>query len=449
MWMQLNKLKKIKYFLGVLLLTLFAQSSFSQEEQEQVYKKRVLEVAELDFLNSYYSQDGDNAAVTGGIGTERLEDLTGTVIISIPLSDDDVLTIDAGVSAYTSASSGNVNPFDSDLADPFIASSGESTSDVWTSIAGSLSHSSDDRNKIYSAGLSFSNEYDYTSIGLNGGFTHLFNEKNTEISFRGSAYFDSWSLIYPAELRPTGRGSEDEEDEEDFDINKYTIKGNINYNPSFTPLSANARNSFSIGLGFSQILSKNLQGSFAADFVLQKGLLSTPFQRVYFADVPDSFIENFHLADDIERLPDSRQKIAMGGRLHYYFSEWLTARSFVRYYFDDWGIKSYTASIELPIKIGSKFTLYPSYRIYDQTSADYFGSYEQTHSSQEFYTSDHDLSDYKSNQYGFGVSYTDILTQTHLWKLGLKSIDLRFYKYDRNTTFTSYIVSTGVKFVLQ
>ena len=71
MWMQLNKLKSIKYFFGVLLLPLFAQSSFSQEEQEEVYKKRVLEAIELDFLNSYYSQDGDNAAVTGGIGTER------------------------------------------------------------------------------------------------------------------------------------------------------------------------------------------------------------------------------------------------------------------------------------------------------------------------------------------------------------------------------------------
>ena len=33
---------------------------------------------EVDFLTSYYSQDGNNASVTGGIGTEELTDLTGT-----------------------------------------------------------------------------------------------------------------------------------------------------------------------------------------------------------------------------------------------------------------------------------------------------------------------------------------------------------------------------------
>lgn len=84
----------------------FAQDSTS------TYKKRVLESAEVDFLTSYYTQDGDNAAVTGGIGTEKLTDVTPTMVISMPLNADDVLTIDAGISAYTSASSSNLDPFD-------------------------------------------------------------------------------------------------------------------------------------------------------------------------------------------------------------------------------------------------------------------------------------------------------------------------------------------------
>jgi len=82
------------------------------QDSTEVYKKRVLENTEVDFLSSYYSQDGANAAVSGGFGSEELTDATGTVVVSIPLNDDDILTIDAGISAYTSASSSNIDPFD-------------------------------------------------------------------------------------------------------------------------------------------------------------------------------------------------------------------------------------------------------------------------------------------------------------------------------------------------
>ncbi|MBT4246512.1 MAG: hypothetical protein HOD79_04115, partial [Flavobacteriaceae bacterium] len=86
--------------------------SFSQEKKSSTYKKRVLEQVEVDFLSSYYEQKGENASVTGGIGNEKLEDFTPTIVISIPLNDSDVLTVDFGISTYSSASSSNGNPFD-------------------------------------------------------------------------------------------------------------------------------------------------------------------------------------------------------------------------------------------------------------------------------------------------------------------------------------------------
>jgi hypothetical protein len=91
-----------------LLLTLIGHAQTSNN----TYKKRVLENTEVDLLLSYYSQDGDNAAVTGGIGTEELTDFAGNLTISIPLNADDVFSIDATISAYSSASSSNLNPFD-------------------------------------------------------------------------------------------------------------------------------------------------------------------------------------------------------------------------------------------------------------------------------------------------------------------------------------------------
>ena len=158
------------------------------------YKKRVLDQMEVKVLSSYYSQDGDNAAVTGGRGTEELTDIAPTINVAIPLNDDDVLTIDATVSAYTSASSSNIDPFDGNgRADPFVESTGDSRKDTWFGFSANYSHSSDDRNTIWTANASFATEYDYFSIGFGGSYTRLFNEKNTEIQLRGNVFLDSWS----------------------------------------------------------------------------------------------------------------------------------------------------------------------------------------------------------------------------------------------------------------
>lgn len=435
-----------KYIISVGFV-LFFLTGVAQESQNtpKIYKKRVLETTEVNFLSSYYSQDGDNAAVSGGIGTEELTDITSAIVVSIPLNDDDILTIDASISAYTSASSSNVNPFENGNADPFQASSGASGQDVWANLTANYSHSSDDRNSIWSANISLSSEYDYFSAGVGGSYAKLFNEKNTELSVSANVFIDTWSAIYPFELRPFAEGGSGL-NHPLFQVN--TITGSPNYNPDFREFDNKGRNSYALGFGFSQILNKNLQCLLSLDFVQQQGLLSTPFQRVYFSDIANSFIDNFQLADDVERLPDSRFKIALGGRLNWYINEIITVRTFYRYYFDNWGINSNTASIEIPVKITDKFTPYPSYRFYNQTEADYFKPFEGALSSDEFYTSDYDLSKYSANQYGFGLSYTDIFTNAHIWKLGLKSIDLKYYKYDRNTSFNSSIVTAGLKFVL-
>jgi hypothetical protein len=402
-----------------LFIFLFAATIFAQDSTS-TYKKRVLEAPEVDFLVSYYNQDGENAAVSGGFGTEKLTDFTPTIVVAIPLNDDDVLTIDAGVSAYTSASSSNVDPFDSDSpADPFVASSGASASDLWAGGNFGYSHSSDDRNDIVSAKISVSSEYDYFSLGFGGSYTKLFNEKNTELSVHANVYIDTWKLLYPIELRESS---------------------------NFIDLDKKNRNSYSLGFGFSQILSQNLQGMLSLDIVQQQGLLSTPFQRVYFNDMPDRFRENFQLADDIERLPNTRFKTAVGGRLNYFINEMFVLRTYYRYYFDDWGINSHTASIEIPIKITDKFTLYPNYRFYNQTAADYFYPYETALSTYEFYTSDYDLSEFSANQFGFGVGYTDIFTKLKLANFGLKTVDLKYDYYKRNTGLHYSLISAGFKF---
>ncbi len=82
----IDKIKIMKSIIIIFCLIAFAKT-YSQTSQDSTteYKKRVLETTEIDFLSSYYTQDGDNAAVSGGIGTEELTDATGTFVVSIPL----------------------------------------------------------------------------------------------------------------------------------------------------------------------------------------------------------------------------------------------------------------------------------------------------------------------------------------------------------------------------
>ena len=287
-------------------------------------------------------------------------------------------------------------------------------------------------------------------------------------------YLDTWSPKYPTEL--------DSYLEAGNSINSGFFNGIDIFNDKYSPIdktgnngsiwqpksasgliSDTSRNSYSLSFSFSQILNKNAQFSVFFDIVQQKGWLANPMQRVYFGDVNNFYIGNpssipnytsssntdvFQLADDIERLPDSRLKIPIGLRFNQYVNESVSIRTYYRYYYDDWGINSHTANITVPIKISEKFTLYPSYRYYSQTSADYFAPYEENLSTSEFYTSDYDLSKFNANQYGFGFSYKDVFAKWHIWKLGLKSIDVKFNNYKRNTGLNANIISAGFKFVM-
>ncbi|MGL5111841.1 MAG: DUF3570 domain-containing protein, partial [Flavobacterium sp.] len=307
--------------------------------------------------------------------------------------------------------------------------------------------SSKDRNTIWNAHLSASMEYDYSSIGFGGGVTKAFNDKNTEVSLSASAYLDAWKPIYPKELQ-------DYKDNGNtlnggiFDY--FSITGNTNFAPTqFTFFTDKKRNSYSVSISLSQIISKKWQASIFLDVLQQQGLLSTPYQRVYFKDVAASFINDFQLANDVERLPDSRFKLPIGVRLHYYLNERFVLRTYYRFYSDNWGIQSHTASIEIPIKITDRFTVFPMYRYYTQTASDYFASINSHLSTERYYTSDYDLSAFEANQYGFGINYTDIFTGSKIWKFGLKNIDFRYNHYNRSDGLNANIATIGFKFIME
>jgi hypothetical protein len=478
----------MKIIKTLFLIILFSSFSYGQEKDTTiVFKKRVLESAEVDFMASYYDQDGTHSAVSGGIGTEKLNDFATNIIVAMPLNDDDVLTVDLGLSAYSSASSSNINPFnstsgasggggDDDIGEtatgngptPWQASSGASGKDELLSAVANYTHNSDDRNFIWNADVSFSNEYDYTSVGFGGGVTKLFNEKNTEVSVKANAYIDQWRPIYPTELHEYSLYGNDFQNQGYFSgitILDQNGQPSKDYLPSkFTAVTAVNRNSYSASFAFSQVVTKNFQFSVFFDVLQQEGLLSSPYHRIYFADKPHYYIGQpqyindyaspsnvgvYELADDIERLPNTRFKVPIGARFNYYINERFVVRTYYRYYTDDWDLTANTFNIELPVKISDKFTVYPMYRYYSQTQAKYFALYQMHLSTDKYYTSDYDLSTFNASQYGFGVSYTDLFTTAKIFSFGLKNIDLRFNHYIRSDGLTANIGTIGFKFIVQ
>jgi hypothetical protein len=473
-----------------------------QPDSTVVFKKRVLETTEVDLLGSYYKQDGIHSSVGGGTGMEELTDVASDIVIAIPLNDDDVLTIDAGFSAYTSASSGNINPFFTDASytngnsgassrykaptssltkrdddddyetatpapygSPWIASTGASRKDVLTTVSVAYSHSSDDRNTIFNVNASGSREYDYESMGAGVGITKLFNDKNTEVGAKATAFFDKWKPIYPTELHEYSKYGMNFLNNGYFEgVTVYDQLGNEtrNYLPSsFKEFANKKRNSYALSFTLTQILTKRLQAAFLLDVLYQEGLLSTPYHRMYFADKANYYIGQsryipvytqrsnqgvFRLADDVERLPSTRFKLPLGMRLNYYVSDRVVLRTYYRYYTDNWGLQSHTASVELPVKLGA-FTLYPMYRFYTQQGVKYFAPHDKHFSYEKYYTSDYDLSSFDSHQYGMGGSYTDIFQRFKLAGLGLKSIDFRYNHYERSDSLEADIFTLGLKFV--
>ncbi len=473
----------------------FSTIAFTQvADSTTVFKKPVLDSAEVDFVSSYYNQDGIHSAVSGGIGSEKLSDIASTIVVTMPLSDDEILTIDVGISAYTSASSSNINPFSSQVTNsssgaskstvanavptygtPWQASSGASKSDQLYSVVANYSHSSDSRNFIWNADFSASNEFDYTSFGFGGGVTKLFNDKNSEVSVKLNAYLDQWRPIYPHELHEYSVGGNHYSGETVYDA-----AGNVTTNylnstsansTSFKVWDSSARDSYAASFAFSQVLNKKSQFSVFFDLLFQQGMLSTPYQRIYFADKNDYYVgvrgdlvspnwysnilnyQNssntgiYRLADDIERLPGTRFKIPVGIRWHYFIDEKWVLRTYYRFYKDDWAIQSHTISAELPFKINDNFTVYPMFRYYTQGQSKFFAPFEKHLSTEQYYTSDYDLSSFVTRQYGFGCVYTDVFSSMGIFGLGIKNIEFRFNHYSRSDGLNANIGTLSFKFV--
>ena len=403
-------------------------SSSNAPAAKTSYSPKALHVDEINLVSSYYWQNGDHSAVTGGIGTEKVTDISNGIDLKLVWGDSNykknTLSTGLGYDHHTSASAA------------FVNKSGASRTGgdrLYPSLDWTVENVQ--KGSSFGIGAYYSGEYNYHSRGADIHFSQKTADKSGEFSAKFQAYFDQVTLIYPSEFIPqskvtttsgttvvtTASGTQ-----------TVLSNGRILHNHRNIPSSP--RNTYTTSFGYSQIINSRLQVLLLVDAVAQNGYLGLPFHRVYFSTGKDT----------IEKLPANRFKLPIGFRLNYFVADDLIIRSYYRYYIDSWGIKSNTAYVEMPIKLSPFFSISPFYRYYNQSASRYFAPYESHNINDQYYTSNYEYSKFQSNFIGVGFRLAPP-KGVFGWQ-NLHDLELRYGHYTQTTDLVSSVVSLSLGF---
>lgn len=417
------------------IISIFAGllSVFSQDAADSTasYKSKKLTLEEINIVSSYYHQDGNNSAVTGGIGTEKLSDYANIIDVKLnKYSKRDLkhtIGLEIGVDHFTSASSDNVSPNTGTNA----SSSNIDSKDTRIYPAINWQVENEKKGTTYGVGVSYSHEFDYQSFGGNFIFAKKFRNNNSEISGKIQGYIDQLKLVYPAELIPisaASSGGDGHHDDDDDDDDHEGRGGGESKYPT------RLRSTISASLTYSHVVNKNIQLAFIAEAVYQNGYLGLPFHRVYFNN--DSV--------QVEKLPSNRFKLPLAIRGSFFIGDRFIIRAYYRFYYDTWNLTSNTISIETPIKITPFISISPFYRFYEQRSINYFAPYKQHLITDDFYTSNYDLAKFNSHFVGAGMRFAPpngVFKRKHF-----SMVEIRYGYYRKNIGLQAHIVSLNLKF---
>ncbi|SHG25764.1 DUF3570 domain-containing protein [Flagellimonas flava] len=375
----------------------------AQKPKNKAFKVRETEV---ELLYNHYIQDGDNSAVTGGEGTERLIVYGPSFGLKKTFGKNGI-NFQLGADIISSASTDNI--------DRVQSSASRLDARSYTNLG--YSRYFEKSKSSISIGLSGSIESDYFSFGKYLGWTKTSKSDMQTYSAELQVFNDDlrWGrlddgflsepqfLIYPVELRF----------QEWYDEYK--------------------RDSYNLNLGFTQVLDqRNTIGIFTA-LSLQKGLLATPFHRIFFTDNTRA----------VEQLPDQRQKLAISLKWNTFTSGGVILRNKIAGYTDDFGILGLTIDNETAIKLSPKWTLLPSARYYIQQGSKYFAAKGEHDANETYYTSDYDLSSINSLTIGMGWRHWPAVRKNR----GLHSFSIQYFYYSRSNGLRAHTLATSFNFL--
>ena len=422
---------------GMYFMLLHAFSQFTPKDTS-TYKPKKLKMEEINIVSSYYTQRSDKSAVMGGRtdskGIGDVTDLANGFDIKFvgwdPRKRKNSLSAGLGIDYHTAASQA------------YVDSNGHAKNNgtrIYPTLDWSIEN--EQRGTEFGIGAYYSAEHHYYhSLGLNTSFSKK-TRKNGEFSAKFTGYFDQINMIKPSEFVPID--SVKTTGITDSIVYVTTASGRtqaLNYytgqavgKSSHLEIPTKARNTLTASFSFAQVINSRLQARVALDLVYQNGYLGLPFHRVYFNTGKDT----------IENLPSQRFKFPIGLRLNYFLGDNIIIRTYYRFYVDNWGLVSHTASLELPVKITPFFSLSPFYRYYVQSAVNYFAPYLAHSAQDQYFTSNYALAAFNSQAFGMGLR---VATPGGVLFKSLNALEIRYSHYTQSTDLVSDMVSLNLKF---
>jgi len=205
----------------------------------------------------------------------------------------------------------------------------------------------------YSAGLSFSTEYDYEHFGINSSISRDFNKKNTTLS-AGFAYAqDEWDpeggVPLPlSELRGVGDQS-----------NKTST------NPEKTVVD--------ILFGVTQVINDRMVAQINYSYSKSDDYLNDPFKFLTVLDNAGQPVAGPAglFSYRFENRPQERTKHSLFMKLKTFIRGGALDTSY-RYLTDDWGIDSHTFDMRYRFNLNAQNYIEPHVRYYIQSEADFY-----------------------------------------------------------------------------
>ena len=350
------------------LLFLWASFFSVGQTPDSSYKQVIVKKTEIQVAFSYYNQNGDHSAITGGTGTEKLLVYAPNLKVNHSFNARHSISFSGGADFITSASTDNID---------FVKSS-PSLHDTRGWLNAGYSYKFKGKELILDGGAGFSMESAYLSKQAKIGVEYTEPSKMRNYQFGIQAYFDDlrWGRLSPDYLYPV----------------RLVYPVELRYKDWYDTYK---RNSYNFKLGFTQVLDKRTILGIYPEIDFQHGILATPYHRVYFTDG----------SEKVEYLPEDRIKFPFGVQLNHFTGGRVILKGNWQFYADNFGITGNAFKVETAIKINPVFTIVPMYRFYTQQGSRYFAPYKESSPSETYYSSDFDLSSFNSHEAGILLVY--------------------------------------------
>lgn len=345
--MQLKNKKNINQLLALATCSLLGDAAITDVKAEEVDDWKV-NTAVL-----FYAEDDDRVTAI-----ETVTNLTKQV------KEDETWSLRLTTDTLTGASPNGATA--SDIAQTFTSASGNN---AYTTPAGAipLDHEFRDTrigldgnwskrwSELLSSdfGFTFSNEYDYRSVGINGMLSFDTNQKNRTWQ-AGFAYADD--SIDPVGGVPIPLLMRFPPDPSDI------LDGNDGYG------SSESKTTLDVILGVTQVFGKNTLGQFTYSYSDIDGYQNDPYKLISVVD-GDTGSTLFYLN---ESRPDTRQKHSIYAGLKHLTANKNVFSPSIRYFTDDWGIDSFTVNMKYRFNLNDKQYIEPHVRYYSQSAADFY-----------------------------------------------------------------------------